>query len=536
MKDLQDHVKAKTTIDIKSDGVYLSISLPEGADKPTISEVMDMIESYGIEGVNIEQVQKIVKNPKAVSIIKISDSTEVKAADEVAYITFEDFNMKAYITFTAPINGGATFTKEDMYKLFENSGVQHGILDMEVERISNSRNYHEKYLIAEGTPKEDGTDGYVDFFFNTKKKTLTPKELDNGQVDYQNLELIEQTTAGETLLTIIPPTNGKNGCDVKGNMVHAKPGKQVEKLVAGNNVVVSEDQKSYYSAIDGQIDYQNRKLSILPVLEINGDIGHSTGNIDFNGSVIIKGVVPTNFSVKAAGNIEVYGIVEGAYVESSADVFLYSGVMGNERAIIVAGGDLTAKFIDSSKVSVNGSITARSIMHSDITADGTLSVVGKRAVLVGGRACVGKEVDSPTIGSTMETRTEIIVGNTPAMLEKYRVLLEELEVVKHKLNKTETIIKALNTAQEELSDDKRNLLLKSFHTKIYLSSEKSKIEKDIRELLPKLENKLGKVAASEVIHPGVYVAIGAARLRVDTPIRAASLVNRDGEVKVQSYY
>ncbi|MFV0519759.1 MAG: DUF342 domain-containing protein [Lachnospirales bacterium] len=536
MKDLQDHVKAKTTIDIKSDGVYLSISLPEGASKPSISEVMDMIEQYGIDGVNIEQVQKIVKNPKAVGIIKISESTEVKSADEVGYITFEEFNMKAYVTFTAPINGGATFNKDDIYKLFETSGVLYGINDMEVERISRNREYHEKYLIAEGTPKEDGIDGYVDFFFNTKKKSLTPKQLDDGTVDYQNLELIEQTTAGETLLTIVPPTNGKNGKDVKGNTVHAKPGRQVEKLVAGNNVVISEDQKNYYSAIDGQIDYQNRKISILPVLEINGDIGHSTGNIEFNGSVIIKGIVPSNFSVKAVGNIEIYGIVEGAYVESSSDVFLYSGVMGNEKAIIVAGGDLTAKFIDSSKVSVNGSITARSIMHSDITADGALSVVGKRAVLVGGRACIGKEVDVSTIGSTMETRTEIIVGNTPAMLEKYRVLLEELEVVKHKINKTETIIKTLNSVSEELQDDKRDLLLKSFHTKIYLSSEKSKIEKDIRELLPKLENKSGKVAASEVIYPGVYVAIGTARLRVDNPIKSAALVNRESEVKIQSYY
>ncbi len=534
--DIENNLKAKITVDIKEDGVYLSICVPEGADKPTLKEVVDLLEQYGIDGVDMQSVQKIVKDPKGTNIIKVSDSTEVKSADEVAYVTFEDYNLKAYITFSPPINGGEAFNKDSIYSFLDASGVKFGIIEDTIIEISKSHEYNKKYLVAIGREKIDGENGYVDFFFNTKKKTLTPKELDNGQVDYQNLGLIEQTNAGNTLLTIIPPTTGSNGRDVKGNTIHARPGKPVEKLTPGNNISVSEDQKSFFASIDGQIDYQNRKINILPVLEINGDVGHSTGNIDFNGSVIIKGIVPTNFSVKAKGNIEIYGIVEGAYVESEADVFLYAGVMGNERGIIVAGGDLTAKFIDSCKVNVSGSITSRSVMHSNVTVDGSLNVIGKKAVLVGGRCCAGSEVEATIIGSTMETRTEIVVGNTPAMLEKYRVLLEEIEGIKHKIKKTETIINALNSVEEELSKDKKNLMLKSFHTKIYLTSEKAKVDKEIKELLPKLENKQGRVGASEVMYPGVYVAIGAARKRIDDKLQSTALVNRDGEIKIQSFY
>ncbi len=536
MDDIKKNLKAKIIIDIKNDGVYLSITLPEGAEKPSLQDVLDLIEQYGIEDIDMDLVKKIHKNPKTEGAGKISSSTSVKAANEVAYITFEDFNMKAFVSFAPPINGGNTFTKEELYRFFSENGVNFGLLRDDINKLLESREYNKKYLIAVGTEKEDGKDGYVDFFFNTEKKSLTPKELDNGQVDYQNLGLIEQTNAGDTLLTIIPPTNGKNGRDVKGNTVHAKPGKPVEKLTPGNNISVSEDQRSFFSNIDGQIDFQNRKLNILPVLEISGDVGHSTGNIDFNGSVIIKGIVTNNFSVKAKGNIEVYGIVEGAYVESDSDIFLYAGVMGNERAIIVAGGDLTAKFLDSCKVSANGSITSRSVMHCDITADGSLSVVGKKASLVGGKSCIGTMIDATYIGSVMETRTEVIVGNTPAMLEKYKVLLEELEGIKHKLKKTETIIQALNSVQEELNKDKKNLMLKSFHTKIYLSSEKGKVEKQIQELLPKLENRQGRIGASETIYPGVYIAIGSARMRVDSELKSSALVNREGKVEIQSYF
>ncbi|MFV0440903.1 MAG: DUF342 domain-containing protein [Lachnospirales bacterium] len=536
MNVLDEMSKAKITIDIRNDGVFLTINMHQNAIQPTLKEVLDLIEQYGIQGVDSKEVARLVKNPREIVTVKISSSSESKSADEVAYITFEDFNMKAYITFSPPINKGKVFDKNDIYNFLETSGVSHGILDDVINQLCETHEFHQKYLVAVGTEKEDGRDGYVDFFFNTKKKSLTPKELENGQVDYRDLGLIEQTSAGDSLLTIVSPTYGKNGKDVKGNIVHAKAGKLVEKIIPGKNISMSEDKKSFYSEIDGQIDYTNRKISILPVLEVKGDVGHSTGNIDFNGSVIIKGMVPSNFVVKAKGNIEVYGIVEGAYIESDADVFLYSGVMGNEKGIIVAGGDVTAKFIDSCKVNVNGSITTRSVMHSEVTADGSLTVTGTKAVIVGGRACIGREVDATIIGSIMETRTEIIVGNTPAMLEKYRVLLEEQEKLKHKLNKTEVVIKTLNATQEEISEEKRRLLLKSFHTKLYLTAEKGKIDKEILELLPKLENKKGKVGASEIIYPGVYIAIGSARMRVDDNIRAANLVNRDGEMKIQSYY
>ena len=54
---------------------------------------------------------------------------------------------------------------------------------------------------------------------------------------------------------------------------------------------------------------------MLPVLEISGDVGPATGNINFVGSMV-KGNVKSGFVITADGDVEVYGIVEAAKVEA----------------------------------------------------------------------------------------------------------------------------------------------------------------------------------------------------------------------------
>lgn len=532
----KNNISTKLTVDIKPDGVFLSVFMPNGAEKPTRQEIIDLLSAYGIDDYDLNQIDEVVRDPKKASHVKVSNNASVLSADEVAYITFKDFNMKAYIMFSPPINEGALFTYEDILEMIKDSGVTYGLKTKFIKELAGDREYGVEYLIAEGTQAVDGENGYLDFKFNTKKKTLTPKQLEDGSVDYQNLELVEKTFAGTPLVNAVPPTQGMDGMDVKGNVLQARPGRPADKIGAGKNTTLSEDESTLSSEIDGQVEYVNRKVNVLPVLEINGDVDLSTGNIDFNGSVVIKGEISTNFSVRAKGNIEVYGVVEGAIIECESDAYFYAGIMGGEKAEIYVKGDVTSKFVDSCKLVSGGSINTKSIIHSEVIANNTITVSGKKGIVVGGRCCAGKEVNATSIGSYFATRTEIIVGNTPAMIEKYRKLMDTFEQLKFKIDKAEKVIDVLKSIEEELPEEKKDLLLKSFHTKIFLISEKSKTEKEIKELMPQLESKYGRVRASETIFPGVLIAIGSARMKVENEIPSASLVCRDNEIKIKSYY
>ena len=70
-----------------------------------------------------------------------------------------------------------------------------------------------------------------------------------------------------------------------------------------------------YAAIDGLVTKtEKEKLNVFPVYEVNGDVDYNIGNIDFVGTVVIRGNILTGFRVKASGDIRVTGGIEGAEV------------------------------------------------------------------------------------------------------------------------------------------------------------------------------------------------------------------------------
>lgn len=521
---------------VKEDGVYLNIQVPIGEKHPSKDSIeMQLIEA-GVVNYDDSKIDMIVREGKNSTSTKISDSLETNVEDEMAFIDFSKNNMEVTISFTPPQGGGASFDKRDIIDILQRSGVVYGILNEEIDKIVSDKKYDFPYLVAKGLEKIDGEDGYLKYFFETEKKTLQPKALEDGSVDYHNLELVEKVEMGETLVTIIQPTNGLNGKDVKGNTIYAKPGKPVKKLPKGKNVLISDDQQSLISEVAGQIDFVDNKINIQPILEISTSVDNSTGNIDFNGAVIIHGGVLSGFSVKAKGNIEVHGVVEGAKIVCGSDLFLFSGVMGREKAEINVRGDITAKFIDSAKVIANGIIRANSIMHSDITSDNSIILSGKNGLLVGGRICAAQEVNAVTIGSPMATKTNIVVGATPSILEKYKFLIESIESLKLRLDKNDKVIKLLKSLGENIDEEKKNILVKAFYSKIQLNNDKIELEKQLREIIPNLENGRGKVGASKIIYPGVKIMIGSAGININDEMYSVRLKNKDNKIVSTSYH
>ena len=89
-----------------------------------------------------------------------------------------------------------------------------------------------------------------------------------------------------------------------------------------------------------------RKISVIPVIEVNGDVDLSTGNIEFVGNVIVRGSVQTGFFVKAGGDVEITGTVSGGIVEGK-DVVIRMGIIGMQNGYVSAVQDLQAKFIQN---------------------------------------------------------------------------------------------------------------------------------------------------------------------------------------------
>ncbi len=523
------------TIEIKPDGVYLTVVKKSVADKITESELMDEIKEFDIKDVDLTVLPKFISSEEIITTLKVSNNKDVKNVDETASVRVDQDNMNAYITFSPPINEGARFDIDSIKKIIFDSGVTYGLIEDEINNIGESRVYNKQYHIAEGKKHIDGRDGYIKYNFDVNKKSLKPVLLDDGTADYFNIKLYEETSEGFVLAERIPPTAGENGMEVNGNIITAHIGKVAGKLPSGKNTHFSEDGESVIASCSGQIDYNNGKLNINPVLTLRS-VNNTTGNIDFNGAVVVEGDVIHGFSIKAAGNIEVKGTVEGCELTSEGDIFILSGLRGREKAIINARGNITVKFVENAKLVAGGSIYSNSIMHSVVEANNELILAGKNGYLVGGNICVGDKIEAVTVGSHMATQTIIELGNTPEKLAIVKPLQESLKSIENNIFKTEQIINMLKASKVELSEEKKKLFIKSHHTKIHLLNTKVKVEQDLADIIPTLDSKNGVLIATNTLYSGVKITIGHSIMSVKDQIESCKIYIEDDKIVVTSCY
>ena len=67
------------------------------------------------------------------------------------------------------------------------------------------------------------------------------------------------------------------------------------------------------------------------------NIDNSTGNINFNGNVIIKEDILNGFALKTTGSVEIKGAVEGGFIQCDGDVLVRQGIQGYNRLVIDIG-------------------------------------------------------------------------------------------------------------------------------------------------------------------------------------------------------
>lgn len=521
-------------IEINLEGVYLIINNYDSEKKITRQEILSLIERYGVEDIDFAEIKKIFQTDDLNIKSKISSNTKIIQKDERVVISISVDKLEAYIKFIEPVNGGNLLTTDSIKIILKDSPVKFGVLEGLIEGFATEKKYNYSYLLAIALLPVDGKNGYLEFKFDTEKKTLRPKLLKNGTVDYRNLELVEMATEGDVLVSSISQKEGIDGIDVCGKKIKCKNGVKSPNLPKGLNVYISEDGKDLIAGVTGQINYINSKVNMSTILEINGNVGNKTGNIEFNGSVIIKGDVSSGFSIIATGNIEVFGFVEAAYIKSNAHISLSSGVQGSGKAIIEASGDIFCKYIENSTMKAGGNITSEYIIHSNIECLGKLELIGTKSTVLGGIISVKDSIVAKEIGSSMGTTTELKVGNDPRILVLHAETAEKLQKIKSEYAKMNQIVDMLEKIRKtgELNVEKQSQYMKALHTKETLIEKKEELESELLSIVSSMNKNSGHVIATDIIHSGVTVLIGNALIYIRDDIYKSKLINDKGRIVV----
>lgn len=538
--DKQVNANGSFKIRVTKTGMWLTITPAKGSGKPVqVQDVHGKLYSMKAEKVDMGQVDREL-NKKSGKPVKIGEWVPNSTYDGSMKVEITDDEMKAFIHFTPPRFAGRHMEFDEVVEVLKNNGVVVGINENRINEYLEKMDYGQPLIAAEGEKHRNGRDSYVDYKVRIDNTGINFEEDESGKVDFRNLELLENVVVGQLLALKVPAEEGTPGRTVTNRIIPSKSGKDA-KMQYGKGTILSEDGTELTAEINGQVVFKNNKISVEPVYVVPGDVSLETGNIVFLGSVIIQGNVQDNFVVKAAGNIEVKGTVQKAFLEAEGDIFLRSGLMGRDEAKIEStGGSIYSKFIQNSNViAENNVIVPEGIVHSFVDAGENIFTTGKRARIVGGRVRAGSEVNARFLGADVSTKTEIWVGINPKILQQISELSNLEKNINEELSQVKLNLKSLEGQQRQgrITSEKKDVLEDLKEQDIKLSERHEEVKSELDELksyVEMIEHK-GKICAEKVAYAGVEVHIKDKKFPLKDPYNHVKFSMEGGEIKISEY-
>jgi uncharacterized protein (DUF342 family) len=520
---------------VNAKGLFLEVT-PDA--EVSLAEIASYLREREIEEYDGQAVVRALQE-RPPEPVRIGDRrTELDRKAELQIRIAED-GLEASLRLFPPLGSPPWPTIEGIRGFLREHGVVEGhdegaIADMVARKI-----VRQWVSLAKGRPPKNGKDAAIEYKINLH--SLRPKEVSDGsRVDMRDLGTVVNVLKGQELAEKSLPVPGEDGMSVLGKPIRAYQGKD-KGLPQGSGTLLSEDRLHLFADVDGHVTVKDGKLTVQPLFEVKGDLDYSVGNVQFVGPVSVKGAVREGFEVSAGGDLFVEGVVEGATLRSNENIHIRIGVRGIGKAQIVAKKDVIVGYVDQAKVRAGGDIrVTEAILHSDVGARGMVVVAGsKKGQIVGGRIQAGSEVVCEILGSEMGTRTDVVVGVFPELLEERRRLGEALKEMQDKLREVETnlgYIKKIESAGQ-LDEQKRGILLRLTKAKFQLQAQIALIGEKSRGIEVEVErNKAsGKIRVRNVCHPGVVVTIRGLTYIVRETLRFCCFAVEEGEVKIKAF-
>lgn len=534
------HRDGRFRVRVTKSGVFLKVEPPRGNGNPVdLMDVNNKLYSMKLTDVDMGLVEKTVKKQSG-EPVKLKDWTPNPEYDGSMTVEISEDEMKAYVHFVPPRYYGRHMETEEVMQALKKAGVVVGINRERIEEYLEEMDYNQPLLAAEGTWPRNGEDAWIDYKVRVDSSKVEFKEDEKGNVDFKDRELLENVVVGQVLAVKVPAEEGIPGRTITNQPLPAKSGRDT-KITHGKGTILSEDGTELTAEINGQVVFSNNKISVEPVYRVNGDVSLETGNIVFLGSVIVSGNVQDNFTVKAAGNIEIKGTVQKAFLEAEGDIIVRQGVAGREGARIEStGGGVYAKFAQSCTiVAEKDVIIPEGIMHSNVDAGERVISVGRRARIMGGQIRAGDEINARYIGAEAATKTEVRVGINPKVLQQISDLESQKEKYQEEIDEMQKNIQTLESQQKakKLNKEKEKMLKDMTGRRGKLEKRISDIDQDLEELnsyIDMLEQK-GKICAERTAFPGVDIYVKYEEFQLKDPYNNVKFSLEGGQINISQY-
>lgn len=412
------------------------------------------------------------------------------------------------------------YTKEELHELLRQAGVKHGVKEDVLQEIIDQEMYDRMLTVAEGKPAADGKDGEFELLFRTSLPS-TPRIMDDGSVDYLNIDLFEKVEKDQLIARYHKPTGGSMGYTVRGKIMLPRKGKE-KPAIRGRGFRISEDKSEYYADLSGKIEFVNGQILISDLYVVRGDLNSKIGNIDFSGDVQIMGAVRNGMQVSAGGSISINGVVEAADIKAGKNIVLRGGVLGNDKCTITAGKDIYGKFFENATVRAGGIVNCNYLLNSNVSGLKGVEVYGRKSVIMGGTTEALGYITACAIGNSSEVLTIIKAGVDDAYIKKLAILRRSMDQVN-----TEISIFEENLHKESDVHDK---IVMGLCMKVDERLAISKQIEEIEGLLKHAQNAYVKVTGD--VYPRVNIRIDTANTMMTQEIHNVTFRRKENMIAI----
>ncbi|SHG93271.1 DUF342 domain-containing protein [Tepidibacter thalassicus] len=442
--------------------------------------------------------------------------------------------MKAYLKIKTSKENINLDTQYIIDFLKENN-IVYGIDEKVINDTIQRKDFNKLIEVANGLKPVTGENGFIKYYFDINRERKA-KIDENGRIDFKELNFVENVKKGQILAEKIPPKEGLDGINLKGEKIKANKGKDVN-FKLGKNVKISKDGLKAISTTEGRIEFRDGKISVNTVLDIKGNVDSLTGNIRFNGSILVYGDIKAGFCVESDGDIEVNGVIESATVKANGSLFVKSGIQGSDKNVIFCSGNLICKYIENAKVICEGDIITDFIVHSKIMCGGSIIVNGKKGLIAGGELNARQNIEADIIGSPMGTKTYLEAGVDPKLKIKMKYSLDEKEDIEKKLKILSIAINSYKSLLKKgtLDRKEKNLLLEKLQLCDKLSKRLKILNDTIQRVNCEIKNsEKGVIVVNKKIYPGVEINIGSLTKHIREEIRGSKFYVENKDIVVKS--
>ncbi|WP_094545612.1 FapA family protein [Petroclostridium xylanilyticum] len=142
--------------------------------------------------------------------------------------------------------------------------------------------------------------------------------------------IIPTVNVGDVLaLKVAPAFPGRDGFTVTGEVLKAREGKNIP-LKVGKGAVLLDNETKVVAVSPGRPEYKKGVISVVPTLVVPHDVDVGTGNVRFDGDIVIKGNIAENLKVSAGGDITVFGNIYHANVYAKGNIRVHGNIINSK--------------------------------------------------------------------------------------------------------------------------------------------------------------------------------------------------------------